>query len=116
MADLHYRFPLSTLKRAELGCITSWQDEQGSIVTLHEVGSARKVIKALAAKLPGFRLVSWSTPDTILRDLRGRDMEPRGVRKRSGRLQRAQSVERRVLSNLHRLDLLHPSLGGPRWR
>lgn len=88
--------------RAKHGCVTTWQNADGRTLSLYREGSPRKgiasAINTALALDPSFRLVSYSTPETVYRDL---------VADR--RTAHGRSPESIALSQVRRLDLLHPS-------
>ena len=60
-------------ERAEYGCITTWKNDAGKTLTLHRAGSPPKALGAARDAVrsldPTFRLLSYSTPETVYRDL-----------------------------------------------
>lgn len=97
---------------AEYGCTVTFENEAGQTLVLHRVGPPSRALAALCDEAlaldPTFRLVSYSTPDTILSDVRGRYTADQ--RSAAGRSQF--TPEGGVLSRIGRLPLLHPRLRG----
>lgn len=97
------------------GITTTWKNEYGELLTVHRTGRPTRILAEIAAGVtrddPTYRLVSYSTPDTILRDLQGTRM----IRRRGNGRSTSPAVELKLpesytLGAIGRLDLLHPSL------
>ena len=99
---------LSGIERAAYGFVATFSNKQGETFSTHRTHAARSLPALLAevdALAGDWRLQSYSTPDGIMVDLAGR----------LGGM-RAKLPEVVVLGHCHRLELLHPRLGGPPWR
>ena len=61
--------------RAKFGCTTTWENQDGQRLVLASEGKPREVLRRHAddalALDPSFRLVCYSTPQTIFTDLAG---------------------------------------------
>lgn len=97
------------------GITTTWKNESGELLTVHRTGRPGRILAEIAADVtrldPSYRLVSYSTPDTILRDLQGTRM----LRKHSRNRHDVPGTELKLpepnaLGKIGRLDLLHPDL------
>jgi hypothetical protein len=89
-------------ERALWGCVTTWQNADARTLCMYRSGPPRRgllsAIEAVMSLDLTFRLVSYSTPETVYRDLV------------AGRRQdHARSPESLALAQVGRLDLLHPS-------
>lgn len=90
----------------KFGFTTTWENADGKTLTVHRVGRIREqlvgVIDVVLKLDPSFRLVCYSTPDTILTDIEGRQLR----RERDGRpIAGPESI---VVGAVKRMDLLHP--------
>lgn len=92
------------------GFVTTWENQAGELLTVHRKGrptaTLAEVADAVTARDPSFRLVCYSTPDTILRDLAGGNR----ISFEHPTTKVLHLPERNVLSRIGRADLLHPRL------
>ena len=98
---------LSTLERSEYGCIATC--EAGSLrEVLHRPGTAPEALAAICDELDGWlgdwRILSVSTPLTVMRDLEGTRAN---IDQPSQHWNRPEAS---LLGRIGRLDRLHPSL------
>jgi hypothetical protein len=94
--------------REEYGCIVSSENADGKTLVIHRVGASRVALKA-ACEIAGeldetFRIVSYSTPNTIYADLRGRKIQEGFTT--------PMSVECTVATGAGLRRMLHPRLLG----
>jgi hypothetical protein len=97
---------------AAYGCTITFEADDGMTLTLARVGQPNAVARALCAEAealdPTYRVVSYSSPRTILTDLEGRFSDgARALRHVAG-----QSPEGQALSGAGLLRMLHPRLRG----
>jgi hypothetical protein len=99
---------LSGQQRPLYGFTTTWENEAGQTISAHRKGPLRAMLRKLCDEVlaidPGYRLVSYSTPDTIVVDLDGR------VLKRESDGRPVPLPEAVLLGGIGRLELLHPRL------
>lgn len=73
--DGRVRQLLNSEDRARYGSLTTWENAAGETFVIHRTGKLKEAIREAAAIAlaldPSFRLVSYSTPDTIYTDLKG---------------------------------------------
>lgn len=66
---------LSGDTRARFGCLTTWEADDGKTLTLHRTGPTQKALREAAVialtRDESYRLVAYSTPETIFTDLDG---------------------------------------------
>ena len=96
--------------RARDGIITTWENEHGELLSVHRRGPLLATLREIAADVLAaddtFRLVSYSTPETILWELRhGMRFTNTGDGRRALRL-----PEYYVMSRAGLMHLLHPRL------
>jgi hypothetical protein len=103
-----HTFPLSGQARDEYGCIMTFEAADGARLTLHRTGSARESVRALCEialeRDPSYRLLSYSTPETIYGDMRGARADVVGSQ---GKTQRSTRPEAQALGRVGLIDLLH---------
>lgn len=91
--------------RPKFGFITSWESETGEVMNVHRTGPLRQALRDLITDVlaldPTYRLISYSTPDTILTDMLGR-------RRKLSNGRPVPLPEAIALGSVDRLDLLHP--------
>lgn len=111
MNDRGHSF-LSGHARAEHGSITTWENEDGKTLTLHRSGPMRETlgetVREVLALDPTFRLVCYSTPESILTDLAGNRRDAADWQ--SGNALPIALPEVKALAMIGRRDLLHPRL------
>jgi len=99
---------LSGLDRAKLGFVAIWENADGETLVLHATGTAKvalaRMCNGIAGLDPTFRLICYSTVDTIFTDLQGTRVDG------DGNLLPQRLPEHRALSAAGRLDMLHPRL------
>lgn len=100
-------------RRDDAGCIVTFVDPATlTTITKHYGGFATAAVEAACNYCDGlgptWRILSISTPRTILRDLQG----ARGVERRDGHVRFAMP-ESHLLAKVYRLDLLDESLIPP---
>ncbi len=92
--------------RPRFGFVATWENAAGRTLTVHRVGPVKAqlldVIRVVLSLDPSFRLVGYSTPDTILTDLQGRTL------KRADDGRPVPLPESIALGMVGRLELLHP--------
>lgn len=97
---------------AKYGCTVTFENESGQTLVLAREGSPSDVLRALCAEAiaadPSFRVVAYSSPETIRHDLRGR-FSPE-LSARSAASQRL--PEGRALARVGLTALIHPRLVG----
>jgi hypothetical protein len=102
-------FPLSGDRRNEYGCIVTFEDGDGGRLTLHATGPAGLAVSGLCATAlardPSYRLISYSTPETIYGDMQGNRADIVGP---TGLVRRQPRPEAQILGRIGRIDLLHP--------
>jgi hypothetical protein len=90
--------------------VTLHEQQSGAIHVAHVPGMRQDALKQVAAWCDthedDWRLLSYSTPATIERDLQG----ARTIEMRGNGMQSIDNPEARALSSIDRLDLLDPSL------
>ena len=112
---------ISGRDRARFGCIVSFENADGQTLTLHRVGAIKHALAAAcddALSLDEtFRVVSYSTPETIHTDMTGgrRDveMESRLSQRMGWSYAKTHPVplpEAQALALVGRRHLLHPRL------
>jgi hypothetical protein len=103
--------PLSGRERAAVGCLMTFEAADGSRLTLHGFGSAAATVGALCdaalAREPSFRLIAYSTPETVFADITGGRAD---FTHSSGEPQRRALPEMRALALACRKEMLHPRL------
>lgn len=97
---------------AEYGCTVTFENDGGQVLVLARKGPPRDVLRALCdaalAVDPSFRVVCYSTPETIRQDLMGRYNH-----EVSARTNRSLATpENRALGQAGLLHLLHPRMRG----
>jgi hypothetical protein len=107
-------------ERARYGSLTTWENAAGETITIHQTGPLRAGLRETARRVlaldPTFRLVAYSTPDTILTDLTGgradfvRPAPANTVRASYGMANPASLPERNVLGQAGLAHLIHPRL------
>lgn len=99
---------MSGQEKAQYGCVTTWENAEGQLLSVHRTGPPLAVLREIAADVQAvdasFRLVSYSTPETLMRDLDG---NRRTVRGRNNQLLLA---EQNLLSRIGLAHLTHPRL------
>lgn len=97
-------------ERALFGCTVTFENADGNTLSGHRTGSPLAGLAELcdaALELdPSYRVVSYSTPQTIYADLKGREIGG-GVEYKSSRVT---GVEITVHSKIGRREMLHPRL------
>jgi hypothetical protein len=111
---------MSGSARAKHGSLTTWENAAGETLTIHQTGPLRAGLRETARRAlaldPSFRLVSYSTPDTILTDLTGgradfiRPAPADPVRASYGMANPVTLPEQNVLGQAGLGHLLHPRL------
>lgn len=91
------------VERAKYGCTTTWKNASGELLTVHRGGSPKVAVIDIARDVLAldetYRLVCYSTPETIYRDVAMAD----------ARLNtKARTPESAVLSMAGLSHLLHP--------
>ena len=90
-------------ERAEYGCTTTWKNADGDTVTVHRGGSPREGLMAIAHDVTAlddtYRLVCYSTPETVYRDVVAADTRQNVL---------ARTPESAALSQCGLHHLLHP--------
>lgn len=90
-------------ERARYGCTTTWKNADGNLLTVYRGGSPREAVVSIAADviaLDGtYRLLSYSTPETVYRDVAMADARQNT---------KARTPESAVLSMVGLPHLLHP--------
>ena len=95
-------------ERAEYGCIVTFRsnDEPGHVWTIHKLGPPLKALRAACDEAlnidESFRVVSFSTPETVYGDMQGRSPQ-RGHTT-------VQSMESKILGRAKLYGMLHQSL------
>jgi hypothetical protein len=81
----------------------------GDRLTLHATGPAGLAVSGLCATAlardPSYRLISYSTPETIYGDMQGNRADIVGP---TGLVRRQPRPEAQILGRIGRIDLLHP--------
>lgn len=102
---------LSGRQRADFGCITTWEAATGQRLTLHRAGRTRDVLARMCDYVvtidPTYRLICYSTPQTIYGDMDGARADFVG---QFGYGQPAAKPEETVLGAIGRRDMLHMRL------
>lgn len=109
--DVKATHNMSGQRRAQFGCMMTFENDQGDTLTLHAIGAPLKMVPKLCdyalTRDGSNRVVSYSTPETILTDLScSRMMEVDFT----GRLRTFVRPEDHVLKRCDRGHLLHPRL------
>lgn len=98
--------------REKAGCIVTFENAAGKTLSGHRVGKPMTALRELcdaAIELdPSYRVVSYSTPETILTDLRGRQVQDMRTAERGG----GTLPERTACGMAKRREMLHPRLRG----
>ena len=107
-------FPQGGTERARFGCICTFENADGKVIVFHRVGPPSAVAREMCAEAlaldPTFRLVSYSNPSTIYKDLEGhRKGNANAVVELSGS-DRPVMPEAQLLGQLGLGHLLHPRL------
>lgn len=93
-------------ERAEYGCIVSFENADGKRLVLHAKGAPRQALNLLCDRAldldPSFRVVGYSTPETVYQDLLGR----RQYLSVAGDYRNQGSIEARALGHIGRGDML----------
>lgn len=99
---------MSGQEKAMYGITTTWENGNGCLLTVHRRGQPLAVLREIASDViavdPTYRLVSYSTPETILRDLDG------NRRTTKGRNNQLLLAEQNLLSRIGLAHLTHPRL------
>lgn len=99
-------------QKAADGCICTFENRSGERYTLHSVGPPTKIVSLMCdhalAVGSDFRLISYSTPETIFGDLDG--ARAAGLNWQGFSTPKP-SPEKRILGQVGRLEMLHPRLG-----
>jgi hypothetical protein len=97
---------------AAYGCTVTFEAEDGMTLTMSRVGAPRATLRALCAEAVAidltYRVVSYSTPETIRHDLRGRFDDAHQAKAQTGQ----PAPEGKILSSAGLLPMLHPRLRG----
>jgi hypothetical protein len=101
-------------ERDELGVIVTLKSQRtGKLFSLHVSGKRLDALRHIAAVIDqaeeDWRVICYSTPETIRQDLKGK-REKRGGRYHDKDKRLADNVEAHALSRIGRKDLLDPSL------
>lgn len=95
---------------AKYGCIATFENADGLVMSRHAAGPPIKALQHLcdhAASIdPSYRVIGYSTPQGIIRDLIGRECRF----DKSGRALRYPSPEKAALTRAGRANMLHPRL------
>jgi hypothetical protein len=98
--------------RGAFGCIVTFENAAGDTLSGHRPGKPLAALTQLcdaALELdPSFRVVSYSTPETILTDLRGRQVRDMRTAERGG----GSIPEPFACGMAKRREMLHPRLRG----
>lgn len=98
--------------REQAGCIITFENAAGERLSGHRVGKPMTAFRELcdaALELdPSYRVVSYSTPETILTDLRGRQVQDMRTAERGG----GTIPERTACGMAKRRAMLHERLRG----
>src|SRR2546430_15146 len=105
-------------ERNRFGCLTTWENGEGKTITLLRTGPMKEALSHAAECVlmldPTFRLVAYSTPETIYSDLIGARADNQlqaGSNGWSHGKTRARPLsEQMALGRIGRPDLLHPRL------
>ena len=93
------------------GCIVTFENDEGQLLTLHAEGMPRVALRHvcdLAVKQdPSYRITCYSNPATIMSDLRGRDNANPINRERT---RAPQSLEVTIASQAGLRHMVHPRL------
>ena len=105
------------IERAEYGCTTTWENADRQTFTISRVDpprvALRRIVEIVEPLDPTFRLVAYSTPETIYTDLQGMrlpTLTKGGSQHAEGKYVPMQPPERVILAGIGRKDLLHPRL------
>jgi hypothetical protein len=101
-------------ERAKLGSVSTWENADRKTLVLHRIGPMREAFSETIGEVlaldPTFRLVCYSTPDTILTDLQG---NRRDFVNDKGDSTPVALPEVQALARVGRRDLIHPRLNRP---
>lgn len=96
---------------AKYGCIATFENADGLVMSRHAAGPPIKALQHLCDHASSvdesYRLVGYSTPQGIMRDLIGRECPL----DKSGRALRYPSPEKRALKLAGRAHMAHPRIG-----
>lgn len=99
------------MQRATDGFVTTWENTDGKRLTVHRDGPPMEglavVCDQMIARDPSYRMISYSTPETIYGDMTGSRAD---VLSASGHSQRIGLPEVKILGRVGRIDLVHPRL------
>lgn len=98
--------------RDQAGCTITFENAAGELLSGHRTGKPltafNELCDAALALDPSYRVVCYSTPETILRDLRGRQVKDMRTAERGNMM----TVEQTTCGMAKRREMLHPRLRG----
>lgn len=98
-------------QRKEAGCTCTFEAADGKRITMHRFGSptggVRDMCETALAADPTYRLISYSTPESIHSDITGARADGQGPENTTAR--RA-LPEQLILGRIRMLHMLHPRL------
>ena len=111
-------YVISGRERAAYGCLCSFENAEGLTFTIHRTGptipAARDACEAALTLDQTFRLVAYSTPQTIYTDLTGGradyEVTHESIRATYAKANPVSLPELQALARIGRKELLHPRL------